>query len=160
MNAVSGCEAANARTQAPPATSTAIFTAMVPRECVWRTLADIEALPRWSGEFCEGIGLVRGRWVALTALGELECELEAHDATGEIALRFGAGARATQTVRLCVTRVEADALYGDGTRVTLVVADEADRDAPHSRLADALREALAEWLVRWPGGAVNGRSGW
>lgn len=160
MNAVSGCGTANARTQAPGATSTVIFTVSAPRESVWRTLADIEALPRWAGEFCGGIGLVRGRWVALTTLGELECELEAHEVIGEITLRFGAGARAAHTARLCVAAALDESAPAGGTRVTLVVTDNADGDAPRARLADALRVALAEWLVRRPGGAVNGRSGW
>jgi hypothetical protein len=123
-------------------------------------LADIEALPRWAGEFCGGIGLVRGRWVALTALGELEVELEAHEATGEITLRFGADARVAHTAALRVAAALDESAHAGGTRVTLVVADDVDGDASSSRLADVVRGALAEWLVSWPGGAMGGRPGW
>ncbi len=60
-----------------------------PRDAVFRLLADIEALPRWTPGFCERIDLERRGWRALTAVGDLFCTLEADATTGAIDLRLG-----------------------------------------------------------------------
>ena len=48
------------------------------------TLADVEALPRWAGSFCERVELTRAGWLAWTALGELWVEIESREQTGEL----------------------------------------------------------------------------
>lgn len=72
-----------------PSAFTAHLTLAAPRDRVFAELADIENLPRWAGNFCEQVYVRRGRWAALTSLGELFLSLDANEATGEVTLWAG-----------------------------------------------------------------------
>jgi hypothetical protein len=63
------------------------------RESVFNFLADIENLPRWAPSLCERLYLSRGRWTALSPLGEVALDLESSHLTGVIDLRFDLGDR-------------------------------------------------------------------
>ncbi|HEY4301107.1 MAG TPA: hypothetical protein VGM73_09555 [Candidatus Didemnitutus sp.] len=61
------------------------------RESVFNFLADIENLPRWAPSLCERLYLSRGRWTALSPLGDVALDLEASPLTGVIDLHFDLG---------------------------------------------------------------------
>jgi hypothetical protein len=116
---------------------------------VFDWLADVERLPEWAGEFCEGVYLARGRWMALTALGELFLAFEARPRTGEIVWR--AGLSAGRLTRL-VLRVEA--LPEGATRVVLELRGAAG--GARVRLYEALRGAFPGLVARLGAGALPG----
>ena len=88
---------------------TAVLTVAAAPAQVFRELADIENLPRWAGGFCERVALSRGRWVGLTALGEMFLALEADECAGTITLLAGWREREMHAVRWEVTAPETDA---------------------------------------------------
>jgi len=63
----------------------------LPRDQVFRYLADVENVPRWAPEFCERLQLSRGQWLAWTVEGEFFVEIEAQDRSGTIDVRWGDG---------------------------------------------------------------------
>ena len=146
--------ASRATPQSPDLSSgfTARVTLAAPPERVFRELADLENLPRWAGGFCERVSLARGRWVALTSLGELFLALEAEERAGEITLRAGWDARELHALPLRIASAD-----GGGTRVTFAVPRATDEG--HARLCRALGD---EWpgLAARIGGGVSGRAGW
>ena len=125
-------------TAAPPAT---VCVAAPGPEAVFNLLADVERLPRWAGGFCERVELRRGRWLALTALGELWLEVEADPWAGTVTLRAGPEPGAECSVRLGVRSGPAG-----GTRVTLDGC--AREDGLQRRLADAVEAELRRWATR------------
>lgn len=120
-----------------PSAFTALLTLAAPRDRVFAELADIENLPRWAGNFCEQVYVRRGRWAALTSLGELFLSLDANEATGEITLWAGWD----RTELRALPMVVAGASEGE-TTVRFSVPRVADED--HARLCRALCDA-------WPG---------
>lgn len=60
-----------------------------PRWVVFNFLADVENVPRWAEEFCERLDVSHGRWLALTAAGELFVELQADERSGVVDVQFG-----------------------------------------------------------------------
>ncbi|MCX6954386.1 MAG: SRPBCC family protein [Verrucomicrobia bacterium] len=116
---------------------TAILLLEAPQERVFRELADIENLPHWAGSFCERVYVRRGRWAALTSLGELYVALEAVERAGEITLRAGWSEDALHALPLRIGATDTG-----GTRVTFTVSAVTDED--HARLCRALGGA-------WPG---------
>jgi len=131
---------------------TRMLTLAAAPERVFRELADIENLPRWAGAFCERVELARGRWVALTSLGELFLALDADEPTGAITLWAGWRAGELYALPLRVAAAdeaaaaEAEGIGAAGTRVTLIVPCVGGDD--HVRLCRALCEA-------WPGLAAR-----
>jgi uncharacterized protein YndB with AHSA1/START domain len=120
-----------------PTAFTALLTLAAPRDRVFAELADIENLPRWAGNFCEQVYVRRGRWAALTSLGELFLSLDANEATGEITLWAGW----TRNELRALPMVVAATPEGE-TTVRFAVPRVADED--HGRLCRALCDA-------WPG---------
>ncbi|MBC7368150.1 MAG: hypothetical protein H7343_15280 [Undibacterium sp.] len=68
---------------------TSVVALTAPHEVVFKILADIEALPRWAGGFCEMVYLDLGSWRGLTVLGELWLELEINAHEGKICVAGG-----------------------------------------------------------------------
>lgn len=140
--------------QRSPASSsafTAIITLAAPPERVFGELADIENLPRWAGGFCERVYLSRGRWVALTSLGELFLALDADEPAGEITLRAGWDAHLLHALPL---RIAADGRGAGGTRVTFIVPRVTD--AGHGRLCRALCDEWPALFARFGDGISSG----
>lgn len=127
----------------------AVITLAAAPANVFRELADIENLPRWAGGFCERVELARGRWVALTALGELFLALDADERAGEITLRAGWSARALHALPLRVA-----AAREGGTRVTFTVPRVADEG--HARLCHALGDEWPALAARCVGAVRSG----
>jgi hypothetical protein len=130
-------------------TRTSVIGLGAPVADVFNTLADIEALPRWAGRFCERIYLDRGRWRGLTSLGELWLELEVNADEGSMALLAG---REEGDSR----RVEWQVMPGlaGGSRVLLCVV--AAKDDLQRRLSRALEDELWGLTARWGGGVGSG----
>lgn len=116
---------------------TAILLVESPQEQVFRELADIENLPHWAGSFCERVYLRRGRWAALTSLGELYVGVDAVERAGEITLWLGWSETALHALPLRIGATDSG-----GTRVTFTVSAVVDED--YARLCRALGGA-------WPG---------
>lgn len=114
---------------------TAILVLSAPRERVFAELADIENLPRWAGGFCERVYVTRGRWAALTSLGELFLSLDANEQTGEITVWAGWDARDLRALPMQITPAPEG-----GTVLRFSVPRVHDED--HARLCRALS---AEW---------------
>ncbi len=123
------------------ARTTLVLAVPGPRAAVFNTLADIEALPRWAGGFCEALYLRGGRWVGLTALGEIFLEISADAAAGEITLAAGWRAEA---MRSCMVRVGAG---GGGSARVMLCAENAG-DELQARWQAAVATALREWAAR------------
>lgn len=132
---------------------TARLTLAAPPAAVFRELADIENLPRWAGGFCERVGLARGRWVGLTAVGELFLALDADEPAGTVTLWAGWDAAELHALPL---HVAAAGPGGGGTHVTF--AAPCVTDEGHARLCRAVG---GEWpgLVARLGGGVAGPAG-
>jgi hypothetical protein len=117
-----------------------------PAAAVFRVIADVERLPRWAAAFCERLGLVGGRWQALTASGDLFVEVESDERTGVVDLRWGDGRECWRTWHLRVLRAP------DGrTCVSVILWRAAQGDDVHfEREAAACAAALAglEEIVR------------
>lgn len=109
---------------------------------VLAVLADIEALPRWAGGFCERVELRRGRWLGLTALGELWLEAEADAETGSVTLRAGWEPEAWRRVTVRVV-----AGPDGGARLVMSAAD--DGDFLTTRLAMEVGAALSQVATSW-----------
>jgi len=122
--------------------STTVLTVGLPRETVFRQLADIEELPRWAGGFCEAVYLCQGRWMGLTSLGELFLDLEADWAAGSVVLRAGWSPRALRRLPLHVEGLPG----GRASRVVFSVRRL--RGASHARLCRALHGGLSDWVAQ------------
>ena len=138
---------------------TAVITVAAAPAAVFRELADIERLPRWAGGFCERVGLARGRWVALTSLGELFLALDADERAGEITLRAGWNERELHALNFRIVAEEVGAGAEAPTRTSRVIFS-APRvtDPGHARLCRALGGEWPNLAVRWGTGAA-GRPG-
>lgn len=122
------------------------------RDEVFRFLADVEILPRWAPEFCERLQLSRGQWLAWTVEGELFIEVEAHERSGAVDLRWGDGRSCERLLPLRVI-----ALPGGQTLVSAVFYQAAERSelaferecellgAALRGLGDCVRRDLATW---------------
>jgi uncharacterized protein YndB with AHSA1/START domain len=116
---------------------TAILTLAAPRARVFAELADIENLPRWAGGLFERVEVVRGRWAALSSLGELFLALDANEQNGEIVLWAGWNARDLRPLPMQI----AETPEGE-TTVKFSVPRVVDEG--HARLCRALCD-------EWPG---------
>ncbi len=132
---------------------TSVIALTVSREEAFRTLADIEALPRWAVGFCEVVYLDRGNWRGLTALGELWLELEVDAHEGSVALLAG---RQLGDARRVEWRVLPTPEGGTGLSVRV----EATSDDLQKRLFAAIETELWALTERWGGGVGSGAKAW
>lgn len=119
------------------------------RAAVFRILADIEFLPRWAAPFCERLALAGGRWLAVTALGDVGCSLEADARTGVVDLRVEPGAgRPALVVPLRVVE-----LAGKRSLVTLSLAQAPGQSSREfARMRVALLQSLRTLADRFDDG--------
>ena len=61
----------------------------VPKERVFRFLADVENLPRWATEFARELKVVDGRMKVVNGLGEFLFEIRADEESGVIDMLVG-----------------------------------------------------------------------
>lgn len=137
---------------APLAIRTLAAPVDAPRDDVFRFLADVENLPRWAPEFCERLQLSRGQWLAWTVEGELFIEIDAHDRSGAVDLRWGDGQSCERLLPLRVV-----ALPGGQALVSAVFYQTPERSelaferecellgAALHGLGDCVRRDLAAW---------------
>lgn len=130
-----------------------VLTVAAPPERVFNELANIENLPRWAGGFCERVYIVRGRWVALTSLGELYLALDAHERAGKIILWAGWVAHELHALPLRIAPTDGS-VGAAGSRVTLAVPQVDDEG--HSRLCRALSSEWPGLVARLGGPALPG----
>jgi hypothetical protein len=133
-----------------------VFTCAERVERVFREVADIENLPRWAGGFCECVYLSRGRWMALTSLGEIYLALAADERAGTVTLGCGWDPQQMHEVKLQITAIEPANGRAAGARIAVTVAGwRGDRMA-------LVGAALgSEWpgLVGRCGGGISGEPG-
>ena len=133
-----------------------VFTCAARVERVFREVADIENLPHWAGGFCECVYLSRGRWMALTSLGELYLALDTDERTGTVTLGFGWESQELHEVKLLITPVEPTNGHAGGARIAVTVAGWGGERV--TRVGAALG---GEWpgLVARCGGGMGGEPG-
>ena len=130
---------------------TLTVTVSAPREIVFNFLADIENLPKWSGGYCEGITLQRGRWWAFTADGEQVMDIESSAGTGVIDLRAG-----PMPERMTLTPIRVVALSMRHTLITFVLIEAPDSGpGVFERRCQRWREAVKGLLRRFGGGELH-----
>ena len=126
-------------------------TVSAARDTVFNFLADIENLPKWSGDYCEGVALQRGRWWAFTADGEQVVEIESSVATGVIDLRTG-----PMPDRMTLTPMRAVALSNRSTLVSFILIEDPDCGPEiFERRCLIWREAAKGLLQRFGGGELH-----
>ena len=132
-------------------THTLTFTVTAPRNTVFNFLADIENLPKWSGGYCEGLSLQRGRWWAFTADGEQVVEIESSNGTGVIDFRAG-----PLPEQMTLTPIRVMALSARLTLVSFILIEATDRGpAIFERRCQLWREAVKGLLQRFGGGEFH-----
>ena len=119
-------------------------------ESVFNFVADIENLPRWAPSLCERLFLARGRWAALSPLGEVQVDLEASAGTGVVDLRFAAPGERSALLPL---RVIALGPRASLLQVTFVPAPEWPEGVLQCD-ADTLLADLEGLVRRFGGGEV------
>jgi hypothetical protein len=130
---------------------TLTVTVSAPRNAVFNFLADIENLPKWSGGYCEGIALQRGRWWAFTADGEQVVDLESSNGTGVIDLRAG-----PLPERMTLTPIRVVALSTQLTLISFILIEAPDRGPEiFERRCRIWREAVKGFPRRFGGGKVH-----
>ncbi|MBI2826826.1 MAG: SRPBCC family protein [Planctomycetia bacterium] len=60
------------------------LTVPAPKSRVFAYLADVENLPEWATEFCQGLEVIDGEHWATTPAGKVLCRIRAHEPTGTI----------------------------------------------------------------------------
>lgn len=141
---------------APQIFVTAVWLAAT-RESIFSILADMEALPHWGPPFCERLSLVGGRWLAVTVLGDVWCDLTADASTGVIDLRLDPGqGRASLLVPLRVVKMP-----GGASLVSLTLPQAPGQSAREfRRMRAALLGALRSLERRFDGVEPPSRRGW
>ena len=130
---------------------TLTVTVFAPREIVFNFLADIENLPKWSGGYCEGVTLQRGRWWALTADGEQVVDIESSAGTGVIDFRAGPGPES-----MTLTPIRVIGLSNRQTLISFVLIEAPDRDSENfQRRCELWRDAVKGLLRRFGGGELH-----
>lgn len=130
---------------------TLTVTVSAARDTVFNFLADIENLPKWSGGYCEGIALQRGRWWAFTADGEQVVDIESSAGMGVIDLRAG-----PLPERMTLTPIRVVALSARLTLISFVLIEAPDRGPEiFERRCRIWREAVKELPLRFGGGEMH-----
>lgn len=121
-----------------------------PRWVVFNFLANVENVPRWAQEFCERLEISHGRWLALTAAGELYVELQADERSGVIDLLFGEADRIFVSVSLRVLSTP------DGASAVSLLCCRASHEASErfGQRCAAIEEGLRRLQERWAPPAV------
>jgi hypothetical protein len=131
--------------------NTLTVTVSAPRNIVFNFLADIENLPKWSGGYCEGITLQRGRWWAFTADGEQVVDIESNVGTGVIDLRAG-----PKPELMTLTPIRVVALSTRHTLISFVLIEAPDRGPEiFERRCRIWREAVKGLPRRFGGGELH-----
>lgn len=126
-------------------------TVSASREVVFNFLADIENLPKWSGGYCEGITLQRGRWWALTADGEQVVDMETSAGSGVIDLRAG-----PLPESMTLTPIRVVGLSNQRTLISFVLIEAPGRGPENFvRRCRIWRAAVAGLPGRFGGGEVH-----
>ncbi|MBI2498516.1 MAG: hypothetical protein HYV75_11570, partial [Opitutae bacterium] len=126
-------------------------TVSAPRDPVFHFLADIENLPKWAGAWCGRLGLLRGRWWALTADGEQVLDMETSAGTGVIDLRAG-----PSPDRFRLTAIRVVALSPRRTLVSFLLVEGPDEsDEAFARRRQLLHYAADALLKRFGGGELH-----
>jgi len=130
---------------------TLTITVSAPRALVFNFLADVESLPKWSGNYCESIALRRGGWWAFTAEGEQVVSIDANAETGVIDVYAG-----PSTESMTLTPIRVVALSTRHTLVTFVLIEAPDRGPEvFERRCRIWREAVKGLLSRFGGGELH-----